>query len=148
MKTQQAFVGALVVDSLPFSLGGTLEQAKALKARGVACLVGYLGTMNAERLKALHAAGLAYMPVTIAGEYNDGADDELAQLMTLGLPKGTSVWLDLEGMRAFKTPPAELIAKINAWADKIAGAGYQPCRYVGVPQPLTSEELSKIHVQR
>lgn len=148
MKTEQARVGAIGFDSLPFSMGGTPANAKAWKARGADFFVGYLGQMNKARLDAVLDAGLAFMPVTLAGEYNDGADDEIAQLRALGLPAGCSVWLDVEGQKAFNTPPAELIAKINAWAEKIAAAGYMPCLYVGVPQPLTSDELWNLKVQR
>ncbi len=64
MRSEPAEVGALVVDSLPFSQGGTREQALALRAAGVQCLVGYLGAMNTKRLGYLMAAGIAFMPVT------------------------------------------------------------------------------------
>lgn len=148
MKAESAYVGALVVDSLPFAQGGTLAQAQALKARGVSCVVGYLGVINAARVAAILEAGLAFMPVTLAGEYEDGPDDEVLQLKALGIPRGATVWLDLEGMKAFKSPPAEFAAKINRWADAIAAAGFQPGLYVGVPQPFTSAELYALHVVR
>lgn len=148
MKVEKANVGALVVDSLPFSLGGLPDQAKALRALGVRCLVGYLGAMNCARLQSVLHAGMAFMPVTFAGEYNDGANDEIAQLKALGIPPGASVWLDLEGMTAFKSDPVALAAKINAWADAIKAAGYMPCLYVGVPQPFTSSELYALRVVR
>ncbi len=86
--------------------------------------------------------------MTLAGEYTDGPNDELAQLAALGLPPGTTVFLDLEGLKAFKTDPAVLIEKINAWADAVAKAGFVPGLYVGVPQPLTSQELYALRVQR
>lgn len=148
MRTEQAFVGARAVDSDPFSRAGTPQQAAALRASGVDCLIGYLGAMNAARLQAVLNAGLAFMPVTFAGEYKDGAADELAQLAALGLPKGCTVWLDLEGLEAWKTDPLKLIAMINAWADAISGAGYMPGLYVGAPQPLTSAELYALRVVR
>src|SRR5205085_2786401 len=110
--------------------------------------VGYLGVINAARVKYILDAGMAFMPVTLAGEYNDGPADEIGQIKALGLPPGCTVWLDLEGMAAFKTKPAELIAKINAWADAITAAGYMPGLYVGVPQPLTSDELWSLRVKR
>jgi hypothetical protein len=66
----------------------------------------------------------------------------------MGLPSGGTVWLDVEGTAAFNTPPTELIAIINAWADAVAGAGFMPGLYVGVPQPLTSAELFALHVVR
>lgn len=148
MKAETAFVGARAVDSYPFSLGGTPEQAAALKRTGVDCLIGYLGAMTPARLAAVLAAGLAFMPVTTAGEYEDGGADEVAQLRTLGIPPGATVWLDLEGLKAWRTDPVALIAKINAWADAITAGGWMPGLYVGAPQPLTSRELYALRVVR
>lgn len=145
MKTELARVGARVVDSFPFSLAGGAPQARALKAAGVDGLVGYLGSMSAARVGHLLDAGLSFMPVTIAGEYRDGADDEIRQLKALDLPAGCTVWLDLE---AEKADAAIVIGQINAWAKAIAGAGYQPGLYVGVPQPLTSDELWSLSTVR
>ena len=147
MKVAPSFVGAVVVDSLPFSQGGTSAQALALRQAGAHALAGYLGAMTAARLAGILAAGLAYIPVTFAGEYNDGPADEVGQLRALGIPAGASVFLDVEGLTAFKADPAALIAKINAWADGVAAAGYVPCLYVGVPQPLTSDELWSLRVR-
>lgn len=158
LVAKPAPVGALVVDSYPYSIGGKPEQVQALRELGVRCLVGYLGSMNVKRLDAVFDAGLAFMPVTKAGEYLDGAADEIAQLKALGIPAGASVWLDLEGRRAslvdIKNPyEKEKAAKaeaelINKWADDIRKAGYLPCLYVGVPQPFTSAELYSLRVYR
>lgn len=137
-------VGSVVVDSLQFSNTGTQEQADALSRRGVACMVGYLGAMNSDRLARVLCYGKGFMPVTFGGEYEDGARDELAQLKALGIPPGVTVWLDLEGMKAWKDDPAKLIAKLNAWAEPIAAAGYVAGLYCGVPQPLTSKELGDL----
>lgn len=147
MRAEPSYVGAVVVDSLPFSQGGTVAQAVGLREAGAAALAGYLGAVTPERLAVVLAAGLAFIPVTFAGEYNDGPNDEVGQLRALGIPEGTSVFLDLEGLKAFREDPAGLIAKINAWADGIAAAGYVPCLYVGVPQPLTSAELYALRVR-
>lgn len=148
MKVEAAFVGARVVDSLPFSQGGTAAQACALKASGVDGLVGYLGAMSPPRLAAVLGAGLSYMPVTFAGEYKDLAADEIAQLTALSIPAGATVWLDLEGLEAYHTDPNKLIALINGWGSAIAGAGWMPGLYVGAPQPLTSAELYSLQVVR
>lgn len=148
MRTEAAEVGARGVDSLPFSQGGTSTQAHALKVCGCDFVVGYLGAMTAERLEWVFDAGLAFMPVTFAGEYFDGAVDELAQLKALSIPAGCTVWLDLEGQKAFATPAPELAQKINTWADAVKAGGFQPGLYVGSPQPFTSEELYALHVVR
>jgi len=134
-------VCARVVDSFPFSQGGTLAQAKRLATTGVHGIIGYLGAMTKARLATVLAAGLGFMPVTFAGEYKDGAADEIAQLRALDIPKGTTVWLDLEGLDAWNTPADKLIALIEAWARDIVGAGYMAGLYVGAPQPLTGKQL-------
>ncbi len=134
-------VGSVVVDSLPFSNAGTMAQAAALKAAGAVALVGYLGAITKTRVAAVLAAGMGFMPVTFAGEYTDGPQDELLQLAEIGVPKGVTVWLDMEGLTAFHTDPKLLIAKVEAWAAPIVSAGYIAGLYVGVPQPLTSGEL-------
>lgn len=138
MKAALAPVGAVVVDSYPYSVGGTAQHARGLAAAGVDALVGYLGPMTPARLGYLLEAGLAYMPVTVAGAYKNGAADEIARLKALGIPAGVTVWLDLESE---SRDPAVVIAEINAWARAIATEGWQPGLYVGVPQPLTSDEL-------
>jgi hypothetical protein len=148
MKTETAFVGARVVDSLPFSQSGTAEQARALKATGVDGFVGYLGAMNRTRLNCLLDNGISFMPVTFAGEYKDGAADELAQLRALGIPGGCTVWLDLEGLNAWNTPANELIRLINNWAKDIKTGGWLPGLYVGAPQPLTGPQLYALGVYR
>src|SRR5690348_11289341 len=114
MKIETAFVGARGVDSLPFSQSGTAEQAQKLAARGVDFLVGYRGVRNAARVGYVLDAGLAFMPVTLAGEVFDGAADELAQLRALGIPPGCTVWLDVEGKKTLDVPVGELAAEINA----------------------------------
>lgn len=148
MIVERAFPGARGVDSLPFSQGGTADSARKLAASGVEFFVGYLGAMNAERLGYILAAGLAFMPVTFAGEYKDGAADEVAQLKALGIPRGATVWLDLEGLDAWNTPPAALMRLINSWAYDIKTNGWMPGLYVGAPQPLNSAELFSLGVLR
>ncbi len=155
MKIVQALVGARAADSLPFSNAGTPLIAEKLAEAEYDFLAGYLGAMNPSRLQALLSSGVGYSPVTFGGEYEDGAEDEIAQLHALGIPTyapgsvgGVTVWLDMEGMKAFKTDPVRLIGMINAWADRVAAAGYMPGLYVGVPQPLTSDELWSLRVKR
>ncbi len=136
MKSANAWVGARIVDSLPFSSSGYAEDARRLKAAGADGLAGYLGAMTKQRLEYLLDAGLAYLPVTFAGEYMDGAGDELFHLGALGIPVGTTVFLDLEGKKAFDTEPTLLASQIDTWATAIEAARYIPGLYVGSPQPL------------
>src|SRR5262249_38947658 len=146
MKVESAAVGARGVDSYPFSAGGSAQQAVALKQSGIDYFVGYLGVINNARLKNILDAGLAFMPVTLAAKYDGPA--AVAHCKGLGLPSGCTVWLDFEGKPAFNTLATELIAKIDAWADAVTAAGYQPGIYVGSPQPLTSDELWGLRVVR
>ncbi len=143
MKTQLARVGARGIDCVQTV---RVQDARALKAEGIDFCVRYLGGVSRTELDAILAAGLAFMCVTYANRF-DGAQ-AVAQLASLGLPKGTTVWLDVEGESVYKTPPLELIAKINAWAAAVKAAGFEPGIYVGSPQPLTSEELFKLGVVR
>jgi hypothetical protein len=136
--TRPVGVGSRVIDSLPFSQGGSVQQAMDLRADGVEVLVGYLGVITDDILGHALDAGLAFMPVTLAGAW-DGAS-AVARCKGLGLPAGITVWCDLEGDHAF-VAGAGVIPKLAAWAQAIAAAGYMPGLYVGVPQPLTSEEL-------
>ncbi len=149
MKAESAGVGARVVDSLPFSQSGTETQAKALKANGVDGLAGYLGAMNAARLNYLMSAGLGYTPVTFGNvlTHQTPGTGSVKLCQALALPHGIHVWLDLEGTDVFNTAPSILIGKVNDWANCIEDAGYIPVLYVGVPQPLTSDELWKLHVR-
>lgn len=137
-------VGARIIDSLPFSQGGTAAQAAALKAAGVDGIALYLGVANRARVDACLAAGLLVMGVTLAGAY----DGKLAaaQAKAWGLPPGVSLFLDLEGKGTLTDPG--LVQRINAWANDVAAAGYLPGLYVGVPQPLTSDELYRLRVVR
>jgi len=143
MRVEEAKVGARGFDSYPFSTAKTVAsyQAKKLSLAGLEFFVGYLGAVDAPKLKAMLASGLAFMPVTFAGAYN-GAQT-VAQCEALGIPAGCTVWLDLEG-----TQDPMVADKINAWADTVKAAGYEPGLYVGSPQPFTDHELYKLHVVR
>lgn len=104
--------------------------------------------MTPQRLEYVLDAGMAFMPVTKAAEYKDGAADEIAQLKALGIPTAVTSWLDLEGLDAWNTPVDQLAALINDWASKIAAAGWMPGLYVGSPQPFTGPELYALKVVR
>ena len=148
MRTETAFVGARVVDSYPFSTSGTKEQAVALKTRGVEGLAGYLGVIDTSRLRNVIEAGLAFMPLTLAGEYFNGPKATIARAFTLNLPKGCTIWMDLEGNRSFLANAKDLSSKINEFARALILEGYIPGLYVGSPQPLTGDELASLAVTR
>lgn len=123
-----------------------MDQANELASLDVDGVVGYLGAINRARMEYVLAAAMGFFAVTFGSAYDGRA--AVAHLESLGSPVGMSVVLDLEGLGAFHSVPATLISSINGWSELIAGAGYMPCLYVGVPQPLTSEELTKLAVVR
>ncbi len=142
MKIISAPVGKIIVDSLPFSQAGTLTQAKGFKVEGVVGVALYLGVASNTRLKAVLDAGLGAWGVTLAGQYGGAAS--VSQAQAIGFPKGSTLFLDVEGLTAFHTNPPDLIAKIQTWASAVVAAGYKAGIYVGSPQPLTSDELWKL----
>lgn len=141
LRVQNVPPGSRVIDSYPFSSGGSSIQAAALKADAVDGVVGYLGAMNKDRLGYILGSGMGFMPVTTAGQYKNGAADERAQLKTLGYMMGGTVWLDMEGVDAYNAPASQTETLIEAWADAIVGDGFIAGLYVGAPQPFTGEQL-------
>ena len=133
----------------PFALGIdtvaplTAENCAALKREGIAFAVRYLGSVSGGELAHILGAGLAFMPVTYAKAYSGMS--AINQLRMLGCPEGATVWLDLEGETS---APADLSAKINAWAGQIIAGGYEAGLYVGAGCVLTSEELYQLRVTR
>jgi hypothetical protein len=60
----------------------------------------------------------------------------------IGLPPGTMVWCDLEGV-ALDTKPVSVIEHCNAWFDAVASDGYLPGLYVGFNPGLNASQLYK-----
>lgn len=142
MNIIQAPVGKIIVDSLPFSQSGTAAQARGFRTNGVVGVALYLGVASNTRLKTVHDAGLGAWGVTLAGQYGGAASVDQAR--AIGFPKGSSLFLDVEGLTAFHMDPALLIKKIQEWAAIVVAAGYKAGIYVGSPQPLTEDELWKL----
>jgi hypothetical protein len=141
MRVEKATPGMRVVDSWPYSKAGSAVSARYWADHGVHAFAGYLGLMNATRLNYVLDVGLAFFPVTLAGAYENGAADEVAQLKALGIPPGATVFLDLEGKRAFNTPIPTLFTYCKDWCAPIVGEGYEAGIYLGVPQPFTELEM-------
>jgi hypothetical protein len=57
-----------------------------------------------------------------------------------GLPRGTTVWLDLEGVKS-ETADTEVIAYCNAWFGELSAVGYDPGVYIGSNPGLTAEQI-------
>ena len=123
----------------------TAASAAALAASGIRFVVRYLGSLTSDELETVLAADLLVSIVTFADKWN--AAQTLAELDQLGIPKGVTIWLDVESVEEDPT------AAINAWADALAAAGYVPGLYVGAnigppDNPLLAEALYKLHVVR
>lgn len=148
MKARKAWPGARLVDSFPYSVGGTRDQAFALARTGVDALAGYVGVITRQRIDWLHEAGVGFLAVTRAGAFTNGAFDELAWLARVGYPRGADAFLDMEGLTAYHTDPMVLIDELNAWFRPMQSAGFGAGLYLGEPQPLTSTEVQALACTR
>ena len=144
--------------SRPYSIGVdtiatlTTTNVTALKAAGYIFAVRYLGGLTVSEVYDILAGGMALMPVTYSrgGGWTPSAmlgvsdgNSTVASLHALGLPKGITVWCDLEGMGGVA---ADTIAYANAWAVAVKAAGYIPGAYIGAGIPLNSSEIYKLVV--
>lgn len=133
----------------PFTLGIdtvqrlSAENVAALKAEGMRFAIRYLGSLTPEELRVIVGGGLACMPVTYAKAYSGMS--AISELRKLSMPEGVTVWLDLEGETS---APADLMAKINAWAGQVQAGGYEAGLYVGAGCVLNSQELYSLKVTR
>jgi hypothetical protein len=138
---QSAPVGARGIDTVaPIDA----VHAAALRAAEMDFAVRYLGSVTSQEIDAILTAGLAFIPVTYANHLD--SVQAVAALHALWLPAGATVFLDVENDAAMD--PASLSAKINAWADAVRIAGFEPGLYVAAGCPLTSAELYALHVVR
>lgn len=154
MKALKPFSGIFGFDCNE-SLSGT--TAAIMRDAGYRFAVRYIRRAEAhshdlsrDEIEAIHSAGLGLSIVqhvesesawTPSGDKGDSYGATAANAVsTLGLPQGITVWCDLEGV-AEGVPSTAVIAYCNAWATKVAGAGYQPGLYVGWHSGLSANEL-------
>lgn len=123
-------------------------QCVGLKAAGLDFVLRYApreldtyryNLTNPEMLRILKA-GIALMVVQhvaanswepseeLGGQYGNYMSDYCAK--TIQLPKGVTVWLDLE-MVKIGTPIADTLNYVNEWCKVVVGAGYTCGLYVG-----------------
>jgi len=121
----------------------TRESAISLVTKGCVFRAGYIDHVTAEELADQMSVGMAFSPVTYAGEF-DGAHC-VARLQALGIPEGVTVWVDVEGQGL---EVAETIARVNAWANSVQAAGFEAGMYVGAGCPLTPNQLTNLAVTR
>jgi hypothetical protein len=142
MKTTLSHVGARGIDSV--ALVSSPEVARRVHASGIDFVLQYLGSVTADIVKTITDASLGFMPVTYANRL-DGPKT-VAALRGLGLPKGVTVWGDVENRAT--VDPVVLEATINGWATAVQAEGYEAGLYVGPGCPLTSKELYALRVTR
>jgi hypothetical protein len=140
--SEKVRVGARLADTI--SLIDTPEKAKALLSSGIEGVFQYLGSVTPAVVQNVLSNELGFMPVTFANQF-DGIR-ATAEMKALGVPPGTSAWLDVEACGSMD--PTMLKGKINAWAGAMSHAGFIPGLYVGEGCLLTSEELFALGVVR
>jgi hypothetical protein len=145
----------MVIKPAPFPCLGfdcvtILDAARAtsLKAAGMSFAIRYLGSITPSELASILDAGLLFMPVTFsrgpgwvpsaAMGTQDGTQD-VQHLTSLAIPKGGTVWIDLEGAAG---SAAIVAAWVNARAKVIRAAGYEDVGlYVGAGDVLNGQQL-------
>ena len=140
MKTTTLPVGKRGVDTI---IALDAEKCERLRNAGMTFVVRYLTSLSKDELAAILGSGLALSLVTYANSFDPS--DEIAKLRTLGIPLGTVVWLDVEGVTA---DPVTLQQRISTWARAVKAAGYEPGGYFGSQQLLTSVELFALPITR
>lgn len=135
--------------ALGFDTVTPLDAARAtsLKAAGMTFAIRYLGSVTAAELTAILQAGLLFMPVTFSRAAGwvptaemgteDGTTD-VQHLTDVGIPKGCTVWIDLEGCAGNAVVVA---AWVNARAAVIKAAGFDVGLYVGSGDVLNGQQL-------
>lgn len=101
-------------------------------------------------IESLFEAGIAVMPVQhvesavswIPSKEKGVANGQAAvdACNTLGIEKGVSVWLDLEGVKP-NTAAQVVINYCNAWYNEVLQGGYIPAIYLGWHCGLTPSQL-------
>jgi hypothetical protein len=104
---------------------------------------GYLEAMSPQEVTGQLNAGLPLLPYTEANDLDPART--LANIARLGLPQGSPVVLDIEGV----TMDAQaLITKIETWGDTLQSKAYLPCVYMAEEALLTSAEWTALPVYR
>jgi hypothetical protein len=151
VRVVEAPPGSLVLDSLGFSEGGTLADARALRQTGASAVAVYIDIVTAERIGFILQVGMAVVPVTFGRPPSRwDADRDLSRMRALALPVGATVFLDVEGEEVMPdaVPVDQVKGGIATWAGKMRAAGEMPGIYVGEPQPLLGLELWELPVVR
>lgn len=148
MRSEVASFPAFGVDTVARV---TRAKAEWLRAHGYSFVVRYLGSITPSELAIVHRAGLACMFVTYsrgvgwipseAVGRTDG-DAAVAHAQALDVPRGATLWLDLEGCAG---PPRATSDWAETAAIVLRNAGYECGLYVGaMPGGLDADGLWKL----
>lgn len=125
------------------------SRVQGLKAAGMVFAIRYLGSLTSNEVAVILGGGLGLMPVTYSRmpgwspTAEMGTEDgnlDVQHLTAAGLPKGCTVWIDLEGVSPTATA-ADTAAWVNARATVIRQAGYDVGLYVGSADLLSAQQL-------
>lgn len=134
------------------------DSGRALHALGHRFAMRYVRRMQPRsndlstiEIENVFKAGLALMPVQHVESESSWipsedkgrmyGDNAASSALALGIPRGVTVWLDLEGV-AVGTPAETVVRYCNLWFQRVFALGYQPGLYVGWHCGLSPEELS------
>ncbi|MFD2053539.1 murein L,D-transpeptidase catalytic domain-containing protein [Mesorhizobium calcicola] len=135
----------------------TAGTAKALRQAGFRFAIRYLSRkstppdtdLTADELDVILDADLGLMAVQHVAKSGWDPSEELgiaygrnaaAHAQSVGLPVGSSVWVDLEEVDN-KAAADDVIAYCNAWFKEVEAAGYTSGVYVGSNCNLTGDQL-------
>lgn len=136
----------------------TADSASAFAADGFLFAIRYLtrdgpeqeSDLTTQEAITILEAGLALMAVQHVASAGWVPSVELgleqgrwaaSNAVTVGLPPGVNIWLDLEGV-ADGTPVAVVMAYCDCWYEIVSAAGYRPGLYVGSEAGLDADQLS------
>lgn len=134
----------------------SLSAAKLMKAAGYRFAVRYVRRdpvhsydLSAEEIRILILSGLAVMPVQHVESADSWAPSAAKgqlfgqtaaeECISMGLPKGITVWCDLEGVEV-GTSHEDVIAYGKEWYNAVDALGYIPGIYLGWHYGLTASE--------
>ena len=136
-----ATVGARGIDTAAKIL--TPADCHALRSDGIDFVVRYLPSLKSAEVQDITDAGLALMAVCYADVFR--GPDTVAAAQAAGLPRGTTIWCDLESDHDSAT---DVASAVNAWAATVQSAGYDAGIYVGCDQPEDAHALYRLAVDR
>lgn len=140
----------------PFLLGVdglahfTRDQLFDFHGRGSRVVGAYLENLTPEYRDLILSCEMGIAPYTMAsvGEVTNATGAQrgamaVRQAVAIGVPLGCHILIDLESVSGDGCGD-----HVNAFETALESGGYAGMLYVGVPQPLTAQQLQSLRVQR